>query len=132
MLCEAFRTENRIASLSSLFFYHRCRKRQLNEWWRLGHSLVCNVKCIKLQWQIKRKSSIYLPSLLPLSESVQHVFYHVVIKIRQLYLRPAASLTPNLRKTGVGANDCNCNRDKNEKVPINIHKKKLKSLANFS
>jgi hypothetical protein len=40
--------------------------------------------------------------------SVQHVFHHVVIKIRQLFLRPAACLTSILLETGVGANDCKC------------------------
>jgi hypothetical protein len=52
--------------------------------------------------------------LLPLSlsvGSVQHVFHHVVINIRQLFLRPAACLTSPLLETGVGANDCKCNRD---------------------
>jgi hypothetical protein len=33
--------------------------------------------------------------------SVQHVFHHVVIKIRQLFLRPAACLTSTLLETGV-------------------------------
>jgi hypothetical protein len=35
----------------------------------------------------------------------RYVFHHVVIKIRQLFLRPAACLTPTLLETGVGAND---------------------------
>jgi hypothetical protein len=38
--------------------------------------------------------------------SIQHVFHHVVIKIRQLFLRPAACLTSTLLETGVCANDC--------------------------
>jgi hypothetical protein len=42
---------------------------------------------------------------------VQHVFYHVVIKIRQLFLRPAACLTSTLLEIGVGANHCKCNRE---------------------
>jgi hypothetical protein len=33
--------------------------------------------------------------------SVQHVFHHVVIKIRQLFLRPAACLTSTLLETGI-------------------------------
>jgi hypothetical protein len=37
--------------------------------------------------------------------SVQHVFHHVVIKIRQLFLRFAACLTLTLLETGAGAND---------------------------
>jgi hypothetical protein len=43
--------------------------------------------------------------------SVQHVFHHVVIKIRQLFLRRAACMTSTLHETGVGANDCKCSRD---------------------
>jgi hypothetical protein len=42
--------------------------------------------------------------LLTLSQqvgSVQHVFHHVVIKVRQLFLRPAACLTSTLLETGV-------------------------------
>jgi hypothetical protein len=49
--------------------------------------------------------------------SVQHVFYHVVIKIRQLFLRPAACLTSTLLKTGVGAIYCKCNWDQRLNVP---------------
>jgi hypothetical protein len=44
-------------------------------------------------------------------------FYHVVIKIRQLFLRLAACLTSTLLETGVGANDCKCNRDQRLNVP---------------
>jgi hypothetical protein len=51
------------------------------------------------------------PTVIPLS-GVQHVFHHVVIKIRQLFLRPATCLTSTLLETGVGANDCKCNRDR--------------------
>jgi hypothetical protein len=43
--------------------------------------------------------------------SEQHVFNHVVIKIRQLFLRPAACLTSTLVETVVSANDWKCNRD---------------------
>jgi hypothetical protein len=39
-------------------------------------------------------------------ESVQLVYHHVVIKIRQLFLRPAACLISILLKTGVAAKDC--------------------------
>jgi hypothetical protein len=51
---------------------------------------------------------------LPLSHyvgSVQHVFHHVVVKIRHLFLRPAACLTSALLETGVDANDYKCCRD---------------------
>jgi hypothetical protein len=56
---------------------------------------------------------------LPLSTkgSVQHVFDHVVIKIRELFLRPAACLMSTLLETGVGANDCKCSWDQQLKVP---------------
>jgi hypothetical protein len=37
--------------------------------------------------------------------SVQRVLHHVVIKIRQLFLRPATCLTSTPLETGVGAND---------------------------
>jgi hypothetical protein len=46
-----------------------------------------------------------------LSEVSTTCFYHVVIKIWQLFLRPAACLTLTLLETGVGANDRKCNRD---------------------
>jgi hypothetical protein len=49
--------------------------------------------------------------------SVQHAFHHVVIKIRQLFLRPAACLTSTLHETGVGANDCKCSRAQRLNVP---------------
>jgi hypothetical protein len=57
------------------------------------------------------------PTLISLSESVQYVFHHVVIKIRQLFLRPAACLTLTLLQTGVGANDCKCSRYQRLNVP---------------
>jgi hypothetical protein len=34
--------------------------------------------------------------------SVQHIYDYFMIKIRQLFLRPAACLTSNLIETGVG------------------------------
>jgi hypothetical protein len=49
--------------------------------------------------------------------SVQHVFHDVVIKIRQLFLQPAACLTSTLLETGVGANDCKRSRDQRLNVP---------------
>jgi hypothetical protein len=60
-----------------------------------------------------------LPTLIPLSgvASVQHVFHHVAIKIRQLFLRLAACLTSTLLETGVGADDCKCSRDQRLNVP---------------
>jgi serine/threonine protein kinase len=54
-------------------------------------------------------SSSY-PSI-PLNGLVQHVFHHIVIKIHQLFLSPAACLMPTLFETGVSANDCKCSRD---------------------
>jgi hypothetical protein len=44
-------------------------------------------------------------------------FHHVVIKIRHLFLRPAACLTSTLLETKVGANDCKCSRDQQLNVP---------------
>jgi hypothetical protein len=40
-----------------------------------------------------------------------YVIHRVVIKIRQLFLRPATSMTSTLLKSGVGANDCKCSWD---------------------
>jgi hypothetical protein len=54
---------------------------------------------------------LLLPTLISLSGVGTTYFHHVVIKIRQLFLRPAACLTSTLFETGVGANDCNCSRD---------------------
>jgi hypothetical protein len=49
---------------------------------------------------------LLLPTLFPHKVgTVQHVFHHVVIKIRRLFLRPAACLTSILLETGVDAND---------------------------
>jgi hypothetical protein len=64
---------------------------------------------------------------LPLSHEVRsvHVFYHVVIRIRQLFLGPAACLMSCWNthvETGVGAfllitRNCKCNRDQRLNVP---------------
>jgi hypothetical protein len=43
--------------------------------------------------------------------------HHIVIKIRQLFLQPAASLTSTILETGAGANDCKCNQDQRLNVP---------------
>jgi hypothetical protein len=56
------------------------------------------------------------PTLIPISGVVQHVFHHVVIKIRQLFLRLAACLTSiflgsTLLKTSVGDHNCKCSND---------------------
>jgi hypothetical protein len=56
------------------------------------------------------------PTLIPLS-GVGTTCFYVVIKIRQLFLRPAACLALTLLETGVGANDCKCNRDQRLNVP---------------
>jgi hypothetical protein len=40
-----------------------------------------------------------------------NIFFHLVIKIRQLFLRPAAFLTSTLFETRLGANDCKCSQD---------------------
>jgi hypothetical protein len=40
-----------------------------------------------------------------------------VIKIQQLFLRPAACLTPTLLESRVGTNDCKCSRDQRLNVP---------------
>jgi hypothetical protein len=59
--------------------------------------------------------------------SVQHVFHHVVIKIRQLFLQPAACLTSTLLETGVTANAAGTNsltclpkhgRDRDDKLLV--------------
>jgi hypothetical protein len=63
---------------------------------------------------------LYLPhTLIPLSRvgTYNMFFHHVVIKIRQLFLRPAVCLTSTLLETGVGANDCKFNRDQRLNMP---------------
>jgi hypothetical protein len=50
---------------------------------------------------INKRLLILFPTLIRL-RSVQHVFYHVVIKILQLFLRSAACLTSTPLETGVG------------------------------
>jgi hypothetical protein len=48
-----------------------------------------------------QKSLLLFPTLIPLNGV--GTYFHVVIKIRQLFLRPAACLTSTLLETGVGA-----------------------------
>jgi hypothetical protein len=55
-------------------------------------------------------------------KSVQYVFHHVVIKIRQLFLRPAACLTSTLLETGVSANDCKCSRNQRLNVLFEVRR----------
>jgi hypothetical protein len=57
--------------------------------------------------------------------SVQHVFHHVVIKIRQFFLRLAACLTSTLFETKVGGNDCKCSRDQH----LNVSSETRSSLS---
>jgi hypothetical protein len=58
-----------------------------------------------------------LPTLIPLSGVGSTCFHHVVIKIRHLFLRPAACLTSTLLETVVDANNCKCSRDQQLNVP---------------
>jgi hypothetical protein len=58
-----------------------------------------------------------LPTHTPLSGVGITCFHHVGIKIRHLFLRPAACLTSILLETGVNANDCKCSRDQQFNVP---------------
>jgi hypothetical protein len=60
------------------------------------------------------------PTLIPLSGVGTTCFHYVVIKIRHLFLRPAACLTSTLLETGVGANDCKCGRDQQLNVPSEV------------
>jgi hypothetical protein len=71
---------------------------------------------------------IYLlfPTLIPLSGVGTACFHHVVIKIRQLFLRPAATSTylptylpcqPTYLETGVSTNDCKCSRKQRLNMP---------------
>jgi hypothetical protein len=46
-----------------------------------------------------------------------NMFFIMLIKIRQLYLRPVTCLTWALLETEVGANDCKCRRDQRLNVP---------------
>jgi hypothetical protein len=56
------------------------------------------------------------PTLIPLSGVGTTCFHHVVIKIRHLFLRPAACVMSTLLE-GVDANDCKCSRDQQLNVP---------------
>jgi hypothetical protein len=56
-------------------------------------------------------SDLYFPTLCGGSGVDTTCFHHVVIKIRQLFLRPAACLTSTLHETGVNAKDCKCSRE---------------------
>jgi hypothetical protein len=55
--------------------------------------------------EINRESCTYLQFSWEEVGSVQYVFNHVVIKIWQLFLQPAACLTSTLLKIGEVAND---------------------------
>jgi hypothetical protein len=56
---------------------------------------------------------VLLPTLIPLSGVGTTCFHHVVIKIRHLFLRPAACLTSTLLEIGVNANGCKCGQQLN-------------------
>jgi hypothetical protein len=60
---------------------------------------------------------LLLLTLIPLSGVGTTCIHHVVIKIRSLFLRPAACLTSTLLETGVDANDCKYSRDQQLTVP---------------
>jgi hypothetical protein len=60
--------------------------------------------------------------------SVQHIFHHVVIKIRKLFLRQAACLTSTVLENGVGANDRKCNRDQRLNVPSKARRSSRKYI----
>jgi hypothetical protein len=66
---------------------------------------------------ILRYNNLLLPILIPQSGVGTTCFYHVVIKIRHLFLRPAACLTSTLLETGVDANDCKYSREQQLNVP---------------
>jgi hypothetical protein len=54
--------------------------------------------------------NLTFPTIIPLSGVCTTCFHHVVIKIRHLFLRPAACLKSILLETGVDANDCKYSR----------------------
>jgi hypothetical protein len=64
------------------------------------------------------KNSSLLPTLIPLSGVGTTRFYRVVIKIRHLFLRPAACLTSTLLESRVDTNDCKCILDQQLNVPF--------------
>jgi hypothetical protein len=80
---------------------------------RSPHStyIFCVHKDVFLFWIWVFKMYL-LPTLIPLSRVGSTCFHHVVIKIRQLFLHPAAFLTSTLLKTEAGANDCKFNDTK--------------------
>jgi hypothetical protein len=78
-----------------------------------------------IPWLCKLLLSIFF--FLPLSHkvgTVQHVFHHVVIKIRFF---TTGRLTSTLLETGVGANDCKCNWDQQ----LNVHSTEELEIINF-
>jgi hypothetical protein len=96
--------------------------------WNLGSDAYfeytsCNFKVVTLF--IRNLFRVRLPylllllpsTLIPLSGVGTTCFHHVVIKIRHLFLRPAACLTSTLLEAGVDANDCKCSRDQKLNVP---------------
>jgi hypothetical protein len=88
--------------------------------WQLGGK--CNLKCYcpyvmylyTVMLSLANSSHYPLPTLSGVGTTC---FHHVVIKIRQLFLRPAACLTSTLLETGVGAYDCKCSRDLRLNMP---------------
>jgi hypothetical protein len=69
------------------------------------------LKDVTFKFQSEKVKSIFILTLIPLSGVGTTCFHHVVIKIRQLFLRPAACLMSTLLETAVGANDRKYSRE---------------------
>jgi hypothetical protein len=82
----------------------------------VGKSGVCPVNKVSLI-QVNDSHLLVLPTPIPLSRVGSTCFHHVVLKIRQLFLRPAACLTSTLPETIAGDDDCKCSQDQRLNVP---------------
>jgi hypothetical protein len=79
---------------------------------RAGEIALLKTQLKEAQVNQSDTPSIFLfPTLIPLSRVGTTCFHRVAIKIRQLFLRPAACLTSSLLENGVDANGCKCSRD---------------------
>jgi hypothetical protein len=81
----------------------------------MGGIIAKELSLPKKLWFERKVRKLYnlLPRLIPLSGVGITCFHHVVIKIRHLFLRPAAY--PAILE--MDANDCKCSRDQQLNVP---------------
>jgi hypothetical protein len=89
--------------------------RTLIGWWCITKDV--SIASQIFLWDTNISQYLLLPTLIPLSGVGTTCFHHVVTKIWQLFLRPAACLTSTLLETGTSVNDCKRSQDQRFNVP---------------